>query len=179
MNTSTDSHAATINEETTLRDLVVDSPRTREVLESFGIDYCCGGAHTLAEGAQNAGVRTEDVLAVIEDELATADEAEEDAGSWADASLSDLVTHIESTHHAFMKETLPRVTDLLGRVQHAHGEQHGDMLKTLAATFSGLRTEIEMHLMKEEEVLFVYVRQLEAALETDAEIPPIDRKSVV
>jgi len=41
-----------------VREIVVRFPRTRAVLESRGVDFCCGGKHSLAEAAKEAGART-------------------------------------------------------------------------------------------------------------------------
>jgi regulator of cell morphogenesis and NO signaling len=61
-----------------------------------------------------------------------------------------------------MKEQLPRLSTMLGKVKKAHGDKHGEMLTELEAVYGSLREEIEMHLMKEEEILFPYIHQIEA-----------------
>ena len=38
-----------ITSETPVRDIAVEYPTAIPVLERLGIDYCCGGKHTLAE----------------------------------------------------------------------------------------------------------------------------------
>jgi sugar O-acyltransferase (sialic acid O-acetyltransferase NeuD family) len=35
--------------------------------------------------------------------------------------LTEIVDHLESTHHVYVKKTLPRLTDLMTRVVGAHG----------------------------------------------------------
>ena len=40
---------------TAVRDLVLEKPASARAFESFGIDYCCGGAHTLVEACKAAG----------------------------------------------------------------------------------------------------------------------------
>ncbi|MHB8898803.1 MAG: DUF542 domain-containing protein, partial [Thermoguttaceae bacterium] len=40
-----------LDTQTTVRDLVGKYPQTRQVFERFDIDYCCGGARSLADVA--------------------------------------------------------------------------------------------------------------------------------
>jgi len=86
----------------------------------------------------------------------------EDERNWAEAGLAELADHIEQCHHAFMKENLPRLEGLLSKVRKAHGKRNDCVLKPLAATFDHLKEEIEAHLFKEEQILFPYLRQLDA-----------------
>lgn len=164
----------TIEKTTTVRELVVAHPETRQVLESLGIDYCCGGGNTLAHAVGEAGLDLADVITAVEQAAADADlpgsAPEQD---WQAATLTDFVKHIEATHHVFMKQALPRLGDLFAKVLKAHGARHGDMLTPLQATFQALRSEIEMHLMKEEQILFPYIRQMEASVGQTGRVPPM------
>ncbi len=163
-----------IDKDTTVRDVVVEHPESREVLESLGIDYCCGGGHTLADAAATAGIELEVVLQAVEQRLVAAELPQaEPERFWTQASLTELVDHIERTHHVFMKSMLPRLDDLFTKVVRAHGEHHGAMLRPLQATFNALRDEIEMHLMKEEQVLFPYIRQMEESVAETGIAPPM------
>jgi len=61
-----------------------------------------------------------------------------------------------------MKEALPRLRELVGKVLHAHGAHHGDMLRQVQDLYDALDTELTNHLRKEEEVLFPYIVAAEA-----------------
>ena len=164
----------TIDETRTVRDLVVGHPETREVLESFGIDYCCGGGNTLADAVAKTGRDMAAVVSVLQEAVNRAGLSEQGRGrDWSAAGLTELADHIEATHHAFMKRSLPRLEDLFDKVLRAHGSRHGDMLLPLQATFEALRSEIEMHLMKEEQILFPYIRQMEASVNQTGRVPPM------
>lgn len=166
--------AITIDTTTTVRGLVVAHPEARQVLESLGIDYCCGGGNTLADAVTEAGLDLAAVVKALEQAVADAalpgSSPERD---WREASLTNLVAHIEATHHVYMKQALPRLGDLFSKVLRAHGPRHGDMLTALQTTFQALRSEIEMHLMKEEQVLFPYIRQMEASVKQTGRVPPM------
>ena len=81
--------------------------------------------------------------------------------------------HIEGKHHSYMKEALPRLGALFAKVLRAHGENHGKMLRPLQQTFAGLRAELEPHLMKEEQILFPYVRQMDSSVAATGVVPPM------
>lgn len=169
----------TISERMTVRDILVAHPATRRTLERVGVDYCCGGHRTLREAAQEAGVGVEEVLAALRQAAsAPAQPGAQPEPDWQKMSVTDMANHIERKHHAFMREALPRLEDLLGRVRRAHQERHGPMLGELTQTFSSLRAEIEVHLMKEEQVLFPYLRRIEAHAQGRGERPPVHRVTV-
>jgi regulator of cell morphogenesis and NO signaling len=160
--------------EQTVGGLVAEHPDTREVFERFGIDYCCGGARQVRVAADEEGVDRGELQTAVE--AALGDEG--GAGrlherAWAGEPLTDLADHIVSRHHAFMREQLPRIDGLLEKVAAAHAERHGAMLERLAGTFAGLRQEIEMHLLKEEQVLFPYIRAMDAYEPGSGDAPSI------
>lgn len=158
----------------TVRDVVVTYPAARRIFEGMGIDYCCGGQKPLSEAAKNAGVSVSEVASAVEHAVEEdADKGGEPDRSWTDASLTELADHIETAHHAYMRDALPRLSKLLTTVGRAHHANHGEMLAELSETFGGLREEIEMHLMKEEQVLFPYIRQMQASASRKAALPPM------
>jgi regulator of cell morphogenesis and NO signaling len=84
--------------------------------------------------------------------------------NYTEMTASALADHIEQTHHSYLRRELPRLSDLAAKVADHRAGRH-IWLHDLQATLSGLRDELELHLLKEEQVLFPLVRQLEAARE--------------
>jgi regulator of cell morphogenesis and NO signaling len=161
----------TIQEDMRVREVVLAHPVTRRVLERFGVDYCCGGDQPLGAAIEGARAERRQVLAALQEAVdAPADAGEPD---WLAMSLTDMANHIERQHHTFMKREMPRIEQLLARVRRAHAAAHGQMLGELTTTFTALRSEIEMHLMKEEQVLFPYLRGLQAYADGRGERPEI------
>ncbi|NLW50571.1 MAG: iron-sulfur cluster repair di-iron protein [Candidatus Brocadiaceae bacterium] len=142
----------------TVGDLVTERPAVRPALERYGIDYCCGGDRPLAEAAAAAGVDLRELCAAMDAAEADAPEGGRD---WSQATLTELVAHIEGAHHAFLREAFPRIEALFTAVLAAHQARHGKVLRPLREVFGSLRTEIEQHLEREESLLFPYVRRLE------------------
>src|SRR5512144_2625490 len=94
----------------TVGDIVTRQPETARIFERLGIDYCCGGKRPLSEACADRGLDAQVVL----DELA-ADEQHPHVQerNWSDAGLTDLCDHIEATHHAYMRDELPRLSAMV------------------------------------------------------------------
>lgn len=146
----------TLTPETTLAEIVTNRPESARVLESLDLDYCCGGRRSLAEACSGIGADPVDVL----DQLHATDVGP--APDWSTMNPTQLVDHLEATHHVFLREELPRLGALSGKVAGVHGDRHPE-LRDVLATFGALRADLEPHLMKEEQVLFPMIRELETA----------------
>lgn len=150
----------------TLAGLVIERPGRAKVLERLGLDYCCGGRRTLDEACRGSGLDAKRVLAEI---IAGDDEPAQDR-DWTQESLAALCDHIEGTHHAFLREALPRTAALLERVVLAHGPRD-PRLPRLAEVFAAFQKELEMHMLREDKVLFGWIRNLERGARGEAGLP--------
>ncbi|MBI2297557.1 MAG: iron-sulfur cluster repair di-iron protein [Armatimonadetes bacterium] len=150
----------TMDTGTTVGEMVAVRPSRAKVFERFGIDYCCGGKQPLGQACADKSLDPEAVLAALEAHDATP--RGEDDRDWTQATLTELADHIEATHHQFLREALPRLAQLTAKIAQVHGERHPE-LREVSRIFLGLRSELEMHMMKEEEILFPLCRQLESA----------------
>lgn len=142
-----------------LGDLVAEQPQAARVLDGLGLDYCCGGERTLAAACAAAGLSAEDVLARLEATHVGTQPAPRDFRA---EPLSLLIDHIVQHHHAFTREELSRIAPLAEKVLRVHGEHHPE-LRGIHDTFAALAAELFAHLLKEEQVLFPYLRTLDAA----------------
>jgi regulator of cell morphogenesis and NO signaling len=158
-----------IEESMLVGDLVVRHPQLRQRLEQLGIDYCCGGKKSLRAATEAAGLQWPAVESALNGALE--EQREQATTDWNTVALSTLVDHIVGTHHVFMKEQLPRLDGLLTKVQNVHGTQHGDMLAQLRSAYSSIRSELEAHLMKEEQILFPLIKKTEAFVAGGGEKP--------
>jgi regulator of cell morphogenesis and NO signaling len=146
---------------TPIKDFITEDVRRTGVFEELAIDSCCGGHRTLAEACAEKGIDPEAVLNRL-----TADSPENDPVAAVvegmDGSLTEAVDHLLQTHHTFLKEALPRLAALLDKVVNAHAERHPE-LKTVRELFAELRADLEPHLMKEEQVLFPMIKEIETS----------------
>ena len=150
----------TIDLDSTVGELVREVPGRARVFECFKIDYCCGGKIPLSAACAKKGIDPTEVV-----ERLQSYDAERDNESIVDAdamSLTELADHIESTHHAYLREELPRLDFMTEKVARVHGDKE-PRLHQVRDAFVALKNELEPHMMKEEKILFPIVRQLEAS----------------
>ncbi len=138
----------------TVGEIAAEVPGTTREFEKLGIDYCCGGNRTLGEACADANISVDDVLARLEKSLSSTPPS--DTEDWQNRPLSDLIDHITSTHHVFVREESPRIEALAAKVVGVHGKNHPELLQ-VQEIFSALAEELRVHLMKEEQILFPYV----------------------
>ncbi|HEY1219424.1 MAG TPA: iron-sulfur cluster repair di-iron protein [Bryobacteraceae bacterium] len=151
-----------VTTETTVRELALENPAATRVFEKLSIDYCCGGGQTLEQACQAAHVP----IGQVADALLSASQAASasaPARNWQAEPLSELLAHIQSTHHAFTRQEIARLGPLFDKVCSVHGGNHPELLR-LRQVFSGLAEELTTHLMKEEMVLFPYILRMEEAV---------------
>jgi regulator of cell morphogenesis and NO signaling len=150
---------AAIDPDATVGSFVIERPSRGTLLDALGIDYCCGGQQTLRDACETGRLDLIDVVSRIERHEEAADERRPD---WADADLVGMIDHIEATHHAFVREALPRLRELAAKVVQAHGARHPE-LHDVQRTFAAICSDLGPHLLKEERVLFPICRELMVA----------------
>ena len=137
---TTDAHVA---------DLVLEQPSRARVFERFGIDYCCGGKTPLETACADLGLDLDIVIAALDEPRA--DDA--DDIDWTTEPVADLCAHIVDQHHAYLRDELPRLRQLVDKVARAHGDTHPE-LADVQTCFIATADELEQHLVKEEQILF-------------------------
>jgi len=150
--------------ETTLKEIAVSSPAAARVLEEVGVDYCCGGNHSLEAGCAGTGVASEEILARLR---ASTEQARPEDADWRSAPLAELTEHIRQKHHGYVRETIPRVSALLEKVKGKHGANHPE-IALLEGLFQQLGREMIAHMQKEEIILFPYIERLEQSRNSGA-----------
>ncbi|HVW32017.1 MAG TPA: iron-sulfur cluster repair di-iron protein [Acidimicrobiia bacterium] len=136
-----------------LGDIVATNPAAAATFERLGLDYCCRGERSLAAACTDAGLDPEAVVADLAALAVSGDR------SWADLDPPALADHIVGSHHRYLKEELPLLDALAGKVLAVHGDNHPELadVRTLVCD---LRADLIPHLMKEERVLFPAIHDL-------------------
>lgn len=148
----------TISPDLTLGTLVTERPHLAARLDHLGLDYCCGGQRTLGEAVTAAGLDLDEVVARL---AQGADDSTRP--DWADLGPTALIEHLETTHHAYLHDELPRLEALAAKVADVHGERHPELVE-VRRLVAEVRAELEPHLRKEEQVLFPMIRELDTAV---------------
>ena len=94
----------------TVADIVAERPARSRVFEQLGINYCCGGNKPLEQACAERGIDAESVVQAIQE--AEREEAEATPSSeLASLPTSEVVEHIRSTHHHYVRNELPPAAD--------------------------------------------------------------------
>jgi regulator of cell morphogenesis and NO signaling len=85
------------------------------------------------------------------------------ARAWSKAPLQELLTHVLDVHHVFLRRELPRLVALSGKVAAAHAERHPELVE-LRMLVDNMAGELELHMQKEERILFPLIQELGGAM---------------
>jgi regulator of cell morphogenesis and NO signaling len=142
-----------LNENMTLKDIVLQNTSYYKILEKYKLDYCCNGKKIFKEACQEKNLNSQKIL----EELNSFNTIQKEI-DLKNLSLSELVDHIEDTHHVFMKKEMPEILALLDKVVNHHKTAD---LKRLQKIFKILSDDISLHLKKEETILFPAIKELD------------------
>jgi regulator of cell morphogenesis and NO signaling len=136
-------------------------PLATRVFDRHGIDFCCGGGRPLGEVCQQKGLDAAKVLEEVQSEIARPGETVE---RWNDAPLGDVIDHIVFAYHTPLRQELPRLESMARKVLDVHGPRDPETFKRIVTVFTGLRAELESHMMKEERILFPMIKSGSGAM---------------
>lgn len=150
---------STIDATATVAQLVIEKPARARVFEQVGIDYCRGGKKSLQQACAEKNLSVEEITR----QLLEADQGNNsDERDWSQATLTELCEHIVQTHREYLRDELPRISDLARKVAEAHGESD-PAWHEVREVYESLRFELQLHMQKEEHVLFPAIVQMEQA----------------
>lgn len=154
-------------QEDTIGEIVAKDYRKALVFKNLGIDFCCGGKRTLTEACNKKGLEIEDVKAQLAAIELTQNDTRQNFKDWAAGFLSD---YIVNTHHKYVKDNIPFLTELSAKVAKVHGNEHPELIN-VAEVFAKIAHELNTHMFKEERILFPYIKQLEQAQQGHEPLP--------
>jgi regulator of cell morphogenesis and NO signaling len=143
----------------TLGQIAAKDLRKAQVFKKYGLDFCCGGKKTVKEACKEKGLD----VTKVEQELQMADKLPSSRpipyNEWNPDFLAD---YIVNTHHSYVKKTLPDITAYAAKVAKVHGDRHPELLR-IHQLVSEVNAELTAHLIKEEKIVFPYIKALFAA----------------
>ncbi|MFN3638117.1 MAG: iron-sulfur cluster repair di-iron protein [Chloroherpetonaceae bacterium] len=151
---------------TSLAEFVKQDFRTASIFEKYHMDFCCHGKMTLQQACQKQGVSVDDVLS----ELNALKTEQHDTPNYAAMPIDALIAHILDTHHVYVRKMLPVISEHLSKVVQKHSDKHPELLR-LKSLFGKVSFELELHLHKEEQILFPYILALYDAKQKGLEPP--------
>lgn len=141
-------------------DIVTIFPGASDLFLEYRIDFCCGGNRPLTEAIKEQNLNENKILALLNEKYKEFQEKNEEFTDWAKEKPSKLVDYIVGKHHAYLKEELPKISELVFKILRVHGKSHEELFK-VHKLFNTLRTELEGHLVKEEELVFPIIKEYE------------------
>jgi regulator of cell morphogenesis and NO signaling len=127
-------------------------PGATAVFRKFNVDFCCQGDVVLTEAARQRGIDAADLeaaLIALDASDLTAPKSRE---------TEELIDHILARYHETHRRELPELLELAGKVEAVHAN-HPQVPRGLADTLLQMLGELEVHMKKEELILFPAMRQ--------------------
>lgn len=144
-------------QEKTLAEIVTGNYRTAAVFEKYQLDFCCKGNRSLGQACTEKQLNIAGVLS----ELGLVTPGGPLAGvNYETLSLSLLADHIVTQHHQYVKNEMPLIAMYLQKIAAKHGSRHPE-LQDVLEVFIKLKEEMELHMQKEEQVLFPRIKATE------------------
>jgi regulator of cell morphogenesis and NO signaling len=135
-------------------------PGATGVFRRFGIDFCCHGDVGLDQAAEARGVDPK----VVEAELRELDETE--SSSHLPEDTTELIDHILLRYHEKHRRQLPELVQLARRVEQVHAAKP-EVPAGLADILQRALGELEVHMKKEELMIFPAMRRADGARTLD------------
>lgn len=139
--------------------IVTKDPRKAEIFRKFDIDFCCGGKQSLEEACREKGLDP----AIVQQELEHSDPVSAGRQMRFDQWEADfLADYIVNVHHSYLRENIPMILELSAKIGNVHGENHPELVE-IARLFAEVAADLQQHMVKEEQELFPYIKQLQGA----------------
>lgn len=134
----------------TVAEIVLDHSECGMVFQRHRIDFCCRGERTIEKAASERGVALDQLMGELRQAVADRHGSQR---AMRDQTTAQLVEHIVSKHHAYLRKTLPFVVAISEKVARVHGE-HNPKLWDLCEAVDELAGLLLPHLDEEEAKLF-------------------------
>ena len=154
--------------DTSVGEIVAEDFAAAKVFKKYGIDFCCHGEVTLEKACASLKLAPEEVMQALKQQKENG-EGRIPFSSWP---LDLLMDYILKIHHRGIRKNGPELLALLEKVERVHGEAHPE-LHELKLLVSESLNDLEMHLQKEENVLFPYLYDLYSAQEQGQRMEPM------
>ena len=143
----------------TLAQIVTENHKAATVFEKYDLDFCCKGKRSLQAACEERHLPGETIAEELDIAL---NKKEPNIIDFDKLPLATLADYIVSVHHHYTRQALPQIFYYLQKVSSKHGERHNELYE-IFEKFSELKADMELHMQKEEQVLFPRIKQVETA----------------
>jgi regulator of cell morphogenesis and NO signaling len=143
-----------------LKEIVQIDYRAAEVFKKFKLSFCCGGNMSLKSACDLKQLN----YATIMDELSGATRNIQVSNqlpfhSWKTDFLIDFIMHL---HHEYIYQTAPALNISLQSFSVGHSKKYPEFTH-ITELFSQLSNMLMVHNRHEDEIIFPYIKQMDAA----------------
>jgi regulator of cell morphogenesis and NO signaling len=149
--------------------LVLENHQVVPVLEKYSIDFCCRGKMNLEDACKEKGIS---LSAVLDDLKKTGAEEKNKKMPFSEMTETQLVNHIITTHHYYVKNAMPVIAGHLEKVAAKHGDSFPEMVK-VKELFNTIYQDMDQHMKKEEAILFPRILEVEQSGATGNRFPAV------
>lgn len=142
----------------TVGEIVAAFPGAGNLMKEYKIDFCCGGNRPLSEALKQEQIDESAFLDELNQRYQQALQKQQQNVDWRKAPLDDLIDHIVQTHHAYLLEELPLLSQFVTKIFRVHGAAHPELAQ-LHRLFHQMKTDLEQHLVDEEEKVFPLIKE--------------------
>jgi len=144
-------------DEMTVAEIVTQNIKTADIFKKNGIDFCCGGNVLVRDICEKKKVDYEQIK---KDILSLEAEPKQfDFDSW---DLDFLADYIINTHHKYVTEANDLVKMYSNKVAKVHGHHYTEVVE-IDRLFMDIAAELDMHMQKEEAILFPHIKRIAQA----------------
>lgn len=140
-----------------LSEIVTNNFKSASVFEKYGLDFCCHGKKSISQACEEKGIDIEEVLVQLE--KLNDNNPEHNHEQYIHWDLGFLADYIVNVHHKYVRNMIPVISAHADKVTSKHGQNHPELIK-VANHFTVVYKDLKQHMMKEEQLLFPYVKYL-------------------
>jgi regulator of cell morphogenesis and NO signaling len=145
--------------EHTLSQIVSADYKSAAIFEKYNLDFCCGGNKLIKDACDEKGLNSVEIL----EEINSKKNNDANTMNFNDWNLDFLTDYIVNNHHSYVTRMIPVITSHTQKIASVHGGNHKELIE-VAKSFERIYKELKQHMMKEEQILFPFIKQLASCL---------------
>jgi len=152
----------------TLSQILTGNFKAAAVFEKYNLDFCCSGNKSLIAACKEKGIDYKIVLSELNN---FSFHYRNLNNKFFFSGIGSLIDHIVNYHHDFVRTMIPVIVTHIQIIASAHGKSDS-VIAEIAKIFSIVYKDLKHHMMKEEEIIFPYIKQLVLASNNKSGIEP-------
>jgi len=159
--------------EMTVAEIVTKNIKTADIFKKNGIDFCCAGDVNVQDICKKKGV---DYSKVEEDilNIGKAPTGTQDFNTW---DIDFLADYIINTHHKYVTEANAMIIQYSDKVAKVHGDHYAETIE-INRLFHEIAHEMDTHMVKEEGILFPFIKEIGKAKKNGTSLSPASFGSI-